>query len=82
MISSTNNDLRTVTVDKDTWVLELPEELCSREGFAPGTMASLTFKDGGIKATFISPSGDARRSAERFIRKYPEFMKEMERIGD
>ena len=39
---------------KDTWILELPAELCSREGFAEGTLASLTTK----------PHKDSRRRNE------------------
>ena len=30
------SEIKTVTVEKDTWVLELPAEICSREGFAEG----------------------------------------------
>ena len=26
------NELKTVSVGKDTWILELPAELCQREG--------------------------------------------------
>ncbi len=74
------NELKTVSVEKDTWVMELPEELCSREGFAKGTLASLTVKNGSITGTFIHPSQKAKQSAERFINKYGDFMKEMEGI--
>jgi hypothetical protein len=42
------SEIKTVSVEKDTWILELPAELCSREGFAVGTLASLTVKDGAI----------------------------------
>jgi hypothetical protein len=74
------NFLRTVKVEKDTWVLELPEEICAGEGFAKGTLASLTIKDGAIRGSFISPTAAAKRSAERFIGKYQDFMKEIEEI--
>jgi hypothetical protein len=74
------SELKTVSVEKDTWILELPEELCLREGFAVGTMASLTVKDGAIQGSFIHPSEKARQSAERFINKYGDFMKEIEGI--
>ena len=73
---------QTVAVEKNTWILEVPDEICVREGFAKGTLASLTFKDGGIITSFIRPSAEAKRSAERFISKYGDFMTEMERIGD
>ena len=74
------NELKTVRVEKDTWILELPAELCSREGFAPGTLASLTIKDGAIQGSFIRPTEKAKQAAKRFINKYGDFMKEMESI--
>ena len=72
--------IKTISVEKNTWVLELPEEICSREGFAEGTLASLTIKDGAIRGTFIHPTEKAKESAEEFINKYGDFMKEMEEI--
>ncbi len=72
--------IKTVSVEKDTWILELPAEICSREGFAEGTLASLTIKSGAITGTFIHPTKKARQSAERFINKYGDFMNEMEGI--
>ena len=76
------NGIKTISVEKDTWILELPEELCSREGFAKGTLASLTVKNGAIQGSFIRPSKKAKQSAERFINRYGDFMKEMEEIDD
>ena len=78
--SERTSELKTISVEKDTWILELPEELCSREGLANGTLASLTVKDGAIQGTFIRPTEKAKQSAERFINKYGDFMKEMEDI--
>ncbi len=80
--SEKTGELKTVSIEKDTWILELPEEICSREGFAKGTLASLTVKDGAIKGSFIQPSEKAKRSAERFINKYGDFMKEMEDVDE
>jgi hypothetical protein len=74
------NELKTVRVEKDTWVLELPKEICDREGFAEGTLASLTVKNGAISGTFIRPSKNAEESAEKFINKYGDFMKEIEKF--
>lgn len=74
--------IKTISVEKNTWILELPAEICSREGFAEGTLASLTFKDGAIEGTFIRPTQKAKQSAERFINKYGDFMKEMEKVDD
>jgi hypothetical protein len=78
--SEKTDELKTVKIEKDTWILELPEELCSREGLAKGTLASLTVKDGAIHGTFIRPSKQTQESAERFINKYGDFMKEIEEI--
>lgn len=75
-----SNQIKTISVEKDTWVLELPSEICKREGFADGTLASLTVKNGVIQGTFIHPTQRAKQSAERFINKYGDFMNEMEQI--
>jgi hypothetical protein len=78
MITSTDNDnIRTVAIEKNTWILEVPEEVCVREGFAKGTLVSLTIKDGAISSTFIARSADAQRSVKRFSAKYGDFMKEI-----
>ena len=74
------SEIKTINVEKNTWVLELPAEICSREGFAEGTLASLTIKDGAITGTFIHPTEKAKESAERFVNKYEDFMKELEEI--
>lgn len=76
------SELKTVSFEKDTWILELPAEVCKREGFAEGTMVSLTFKDGGILSSIIRPTEDSKKSAKRFIEKYGDFMKEMNKVGD
>lgn len=73
-------DLKTVKREKDTWILEVPAEICRKEGFAEGTLVSLTFKNSGIQTSYIHPSEKAKKSAERFIRKFGDFMKEMEEI--
>jgi hypothetical protein len=74
------DEMKTVKQEKDTWILELPAEICRREGFADGTLVSLTFKDSGIQTSYIHPSEKARKSAERFVGKYGDFMKEMESV--
>jgi len=81
-METTGNSVKTVKVVKDTWVIEVPDEICDLEGYAKGTLASLTFKDGAIIASFINLSAEAQRSAERFARKYGDFMEEIEKIGD
>lgn len=70
------------TTQKDTWILKLPAETCRREGFAEGTMVSLTVKNAGIQTEIIHRSAKSKESAKRFIEKYADFMKEIERVGD
>jgi hypothetical protein len=74
------DELKTVKREKDTWILEVPSEICRKEGFAEGTLVSLTFKNSGIQTSYIHPSEKAKKSAERFVGKYSEFMKEMQEI--
>jgi hypothetical protein len=81
-VAEERNELKTVSLEKDTWTLALPAELCRREGFAEGTLACLTFKNGAVQTSLIAPSEKARQAAERFIGKYGDFMKEMEELGD
>jgi len=81
MANPTNKtNIKTVEVKKNTWILELPAEICKSEGFAEGTLASLTIRDGAIQGSFIRPSAEAKLSAERFIKKYNGFMKDMEPV--
>ncbi|HQU82088.1 MAG TPA: hypothetical protein PKY59_03135 [Pyrinomonadaceae bacterium] len=75
-----SDELKTVKLEKDTWILEVPAEICRKEGFAEGTMVSLTFKDSGIQSSYIHPTENAKKSAERFIGKYGDFMKEMQEV--
>ena len=75
-----SDELKTIKQEKDTWILELPLEICSREGFANGTLVSLTFKDSGIQTSFIHPSEKSKKSAERFIGKYGDFMRDIQEI--
>ncbi len=54
-----SSELKTVSFEKDTWILELPAEICSREGFAEGTMVSLTFR--GCLKIKVCAEGAVRR---------------------
>jgi hypothetical protein len=76
------NELRTVSLEKDTWVLALPEETCRREGFAAGTMVSLTFKQGVVQTSVITPSAEAEDFVSRVIAEEGGYLAEMKRHGD
>ena len=56
-------ELKTVKLEKDTWILEVPAEVCRREGFAEGTLISLTIKNSGIQTSYIHPSEKAANSS-------------------
>ena len=59
-----------VSVEKDTWILELPAEVCRREGFAEGTLVSLTIKNSGIQASFVKPpSKKLQEISKRLLKK-------------
>lgn len=82
-ISDKPTELRTVSVEKDTWILALPDELCQREGLARGTMACLTIKDGAIQSSFIRPPAKKLRDiSARLLRKNRELYEELKRLGD
>ncbi len=70
------------TGEKDTWILEIPAEICQREGYAQGTMVSLTIKNGGIQTTLIQPSTEIDNFISRVIEEEREFFEEIKRIGD
>lgn len=78
--SDNKAELTMVNRIKNTWVFEVPEDICKEEGFAEGTLVSLTLRNSGIEASYIHPSETSRRSAERFIEKYGDFMKEIEEL--
>jgi hypothetical protein len=68
---------------KDTWILRLPKEICDREGFADGTLVSLTIKNSGINAKFIRPpSKEIQEISEQILEEDYELHKELKRLGD
>ena len=76
-------EMRTVHVVKNTWILEMPQEICQHEGFADGTLVSLTIKDHGIQAQFIRPPSKKLQEISReLIEKNKELYEELRRIGD
>lgn len=68
--------------EKNTWILELPAEVCQREGFADGTMISLSVKNAEIQTVFIRPSVEIDDFINRVVEEEKEFFEEMKRIGD
>ena len=74
---------KTANAEQDTWILKLPDEVCRREGIADGTMISLTYRNGGIRASVIRPpSKELREIAETILEEDRELFKELKRIGD
>lgn len=68
---------------KDTWILKLPVEVCRQEGFAEGTMVSLTIRNHGIEASFIRPPSQKLRDiSQRLLEKNKELYAELKRLGD
>ncbi len=76
------DELKTIKQEKDTWVLEVPAEICQREGFAKGTLVSLTFKDGAIQSSYVRPSAETEPFLDCVVEEEKEYFEEMKRIGD
>lgn len=76
------DQLKTVKREKDTWILELPVEICQKEGFADGTLVSLTFKNGAIQSSYIRPSAETESFLDRVVKEEKEYFEEMKRLGD
>lgn len=75
--------MRTIQIVKNTWILEMPQDICRHEGLADGTLVSLTIKDHGIQAQFIRPpSKRLQEISKELLEKNKELYKELERIGD
>lgn len=69
--------------DKDTWIFTLPAETCRREGFAEGTMVSLTVKNSGIQTSFIRPPMQKLQDiSKKLIAEDRELHEELKKIGD
>ena len=74
---------KTANAEKDTWILKLPDEVCKREGIAEGTMISLTYRNGGIQTSVISPpSKELQALADEIIEEDRELYEELKKIGD
>ena len=76
------NDLKSIRVEKDTWILEVPAEICQREGFPNGTLISLTLKNDAIIGEYLKPSPEIDDFVNRIVKDDGVFFEEMKRIGD
>ena len=76
------DELKAVRQEKDTWILEVPVGICRKEGFAEGTLVSLTFRNSGIQTSHIRPSAETESFLDRVFEEDKEYFKEMKRIGD
>jgi hypothetical protein len=75
-------ELKTVGVVKDTWILEVPPEVCQNEGFADGTLISLTLKNDSISGIYLKPSKEIDDFVNRVVEEEREYFEEMKRLGD
>lgn len=84
MIKTLENtsELKTVSVQKDTWILEVPPEVCQKEGFADGTLISLTLKNDSISGIYLKPSKEIDDFVSRIVEEEREYFEEMKRLGD
>jgi hypothetical protein len=76
------NELKTLTVEKDTWILEVPPEVCKKEGFADGTLISLTPKNDSISGVYLKPSKEIEDFVSNVVDEEREYFEEIKRIGD
>jgi hypothetical protein len=80
--SNKTDELKTISVEKDTWILEVPAEICRNEGFAEGTLVSLTLSNNSISAKYLKPSKEINDFVDSVIADESEYFEEMKRIGD
>ena len=76
------NELKTISVVKDTWILEVPAEVCRNEGFAEGTLVSLTLKNDSILGEYLKPTKDIDDFVSRVVKDDAVFFEEIKRLGD
>ena len=74
--------LKTVSVEKNTWILEVPDEICQKEGFAEGTMISLTLKNDSISGVYLKPSKEIDDFVNKVVEEEGEYFEEIKHIGD
>jgi hypothetical protein len=76
------NELKTLAVQKDTWILEVPPEVCKNKGFADGTLISLTLKNDSISGVYLKPSQEIEDFVGKIVEEEREYFEEMKRLGD
>ncbi len=74
--------IKTISVEKDTWILEVPPEVCEKEGFADGTLISLTLKNDSISGIYLKPDKAIDDFVDKIIEDENEYFEEIKRIGD
>jgi hypothetical protein len=77
-----NDDLKTVNVEKDTWILEVPAEVCRREGLPQGTLISLTLKNDAVIGEYLKPSKEIDDFVGRIVKDDRDFFEEIKGVGD
>ncbi len=77
-----SNELKTLAVQKDTWILEVPPEVCKKEGFAIGTLISLTLKNDSISGVYLKPSKEIEDFVSKVVDEEREYFEEIKRLGD
>ena len=82
MITNSDKELKTVSLEKDTWILEVPAEVCEREGFPEGTLISLTLKNDAVLGEYLKPTQEIEDFVNRIVKEDTEFFEEMKRLGD
>lgn len=76
------NGIKTVAVKKDTWILEVPAEVCQNEGFAKGTLVSLTLKNDSISGVYLKPNQEIDGFVGKVVEDEREYFEEIKRLGD
>lgn len=76
------DEIKTVSVKKDTWILEVPGEVCKNEGFPEGTMISLTLRNDSITGVYLKPSAEIDDFVQKVIEEESEYLEEIKRVGD
>ena len=84
MIKTTKktDEIKTLGVAKDTWILEAPPEVCQKEGFADGTMISPTLKNDSISGVYLKPSKEIDDFVNPIVEEEREYFEEIKRVGD